>query len=105
MGNPNKYTIMWVTRFNKIEDLTMHKLREYFYNEGVIATNTKYAALKHCAISMLYDNMIEINPDFIYTIDDLMELIERHTKLRDKFETLLNALAGKKEEKTEVVGE
>lgn len=105
MAKQKKYTEQWYTQFAISEAIIFHQLREHLFKKKFIDSNTKYATLKYCAMNTLFEFADEIIPDYAFEAEDLVELIDKFDKLKQKFEGRLRLLSKAQTEITEKVME
>ena len=89
--------------FNMNYDKILLQLIEHFYQNGTIESDSKYGLANYSILRTLFDYIDEIVPDFQYTPEQLLQLIDEHDKLKIKFEQKLVAMQGETEEKVEKV--
>lgn len=89
--------------FNLHYDVILKDLAEFFYQNDVIESDSKYGLANYSILRTLFDYADEVIEDFPYTPEQLVSLIEEHDRLKTKFEQKLLAIAGEKEEKIEKV--
>ncbi len=89
--------------FNMNYDKILLQLIEHFYQNGTIESDSKYGLANYSILRTLFDHIDEIVPDFQYTPEQLLQLIDEHDKLKTKFEQKLVAITGETEEKVEKV--
>ncbi len=89
--------------FNMNYDKILLQLIEHFYQNGTIESDSKYGLANFSILRTLFDYIDEIVPDFQYTPEQLLQLIDEHDKLKTKFEQKLVAMQGETEEKVEKV--
>ncbi len=85
--------------FNLHYDVILKQLAEFFYQNGVIESDSKYGIANYSILRTLFDYIDEVVDDFQYDPEQLISLIEEHEILKNKFEQKLKAIAGEKEEK------
>jgi hypothetical protein len=89
--------------FNANYDVILLQLVDHFYQNGTIESDSKYGLANYSILRTLFDYVDEVIPDFQYTPEQLLQLIDEHDKLRTKFEQKLLAIAGETEGKIEKV--
>lgn len=103
MPDTNKYTVLWYARFNHAEDIALHKLREWAFSKDFIEKNTKYGILKFLVMNTFYDYIGDAEKKWIYSEEELIELIDSHNKLKEKFEAMLKGILEAKESRREEI--
>ena len=85
--------------FNLYYDTILLLLAEYFYQNEIIASNSKYGLANFSILRTLFDYIGEVVPNYEYTPEQLVDLIEEHGRLKTKFEQKLIALSQESQEK------
>lgn len=83
MTDSNKYTVMWVVRFNHQIDKLLRKTKNYLYNNDVLKSTTNYAFLKYAAMYLLFDYIHEVDKDYVFPKEQVEMLIKRHKEKLD----------------------
>lgn len=89
--------------FSMHYDVILRKLITYFYEKGIIDSDSKYGLAMFSILRTLFDYVDEVIPDYSYTPEQLVALIEKHETFKNKFEQKLLALVEQKDEKIEKV--
>jgi len=89
--------------FNANYDVVLLQLVDHFYQNGTIDSDSKYGLANYSILRTLFDYVDEVIPDFQYTPEQLLKLIDEHDKLKTKFEQKLFTIAGETEGKIEKV--
>lgn len=97
------YQSQYVWGANENYDAILYKLRKHLFNNGKIDKNSKWTLTKFALFRLLFDYGDEIVKGFEYTPEQLIEIIEYHTKMKEKFEGILRELAANKQEITEKI--
>ena len=85
--------------FNLHYDVILKSLAEFFYQNGIIESDSKYGLANYSILRTLFDYVDEVLDDFPYTPEQLISLIEEHGILKKKFEAKLLILIGENDEK------
>lgn len=85
--------------FNLSYDAVLLQLAEHFYQNDTIESPSKYGIANFSILRTLFDYVDEVIEDWEYTPEQLVQLIDEHDKLKNKFEQKLLALAGETQEK------
>lgn len=93
----------FVTGFNLHYATIMNKLKDYLFAEEVIERDSKWALTKYAMLRTLFDYADEVVSGFSYSPEQLVELIDEHTKFKEKFEKMLKEISADKKEKFEEV--
>jgi len=103
--NPPKKepTSQYNAAFSMAYDVILKDLANYFFQNGIIESDSKYKLANYSILRTLFDYVDEVVEDYPYTPEQLVALIEEHDALKTKFETKLLALVGEKGEKLEKV--
>ncbi len=89
--------------FSMHYDVILRKLLLYFYENGIINSDSKFGLANYCILRTLFDYVDEVIKDYPYTPEQLVALIEEHDILKTKFEKKLILLAEIKQEQQEKV--
>nr|BDI55182.1 MAG: hypothetical protein [uncultured archaeon] len=96
-------TSQYNAAFNMHYDVILRDLANYFFQNDIIESDSKYGLANYSILRTLFDYVDEVVEDYFYTPEHLVALIEEHDKLKTKFEAKLLTLVGKKGEKLEKV--
>ena len=89
--------------FNLHYDTILQQLAEHFYQNGTTESDSKYGIAHFSILRTLFDYIDEVVEDFEYTPEQLVQLIDEHDKLKNKFEQKLLHVSEKSQEKIEEV--
>jgi hypothetical protein len=78
------------TAFSLSYDVILKKLIDYLFDENIIDADSKWSFTKFCILRVLFDYADEVIKGYTYTPDQLVELIDTHTRFRNKFQDLLS---------------
>lgn len=93
-----RYT--WGTK-NEHYIVIFQELTDFLFANGEIDSDAKWTLTKYALFRLLYDNIDELIKSFTFTPEQLIELIEYHEGMVNKFKEQLKKLASSKKEVTE----
>lgn len=89
--------------FNLYYDVILQDLANYFYQNDITESDSKYGIAHYSIMRTLFDYIDEVVEGFQYTPEQLVSLIEEHEMLKNKFERKLLVQAEETQNKMESV--